>query len=68
MNLSLYELVFGINSKKPILFNLSSTTGIFGNRQLSQCLPCHSLPRHTQTDHLNHHPQNKKVQKGTFAH
>ena len=59
MNLSPYELVFGQKPKKPIMFNLHSST---------ENSPCNSLPNHTHTDHLRDHPQIKKLQKGTFAH
>ena len=54
--------------KKAIIFNLSSTTDIFGNCKPTEHSPCNSLPKHTHTDHLGHHPQIKKLQKGTFAH
>ena len=68
MNLSPYELVFGQKPKRRIMFNLSSTTDIFGNCKLSLNSPGNSLPKHTHTDHLGHHPQIEKIQKGTFAH
>ena len=68
MNLSPYELVFGQKPKKPIMFNLSSTTDSLGNCKPTKNSPCNSLPSHTHTDHLGHHPQIKKLQKGTIAH
>ena len=68
MNLSPYEMVFGQKPKQPIMFHLSSTTDSFGKCKPSQDSPCNSLPTHTHTDHLGHHPQNRKLQKGTFAH
>ena len=67
MNLSPYELAFGQKPKKPIMFNLSSTTDILGNCKPPENSPCNSLPNHTHFDHLGHHPQ-FKLQKGTFAH
>ena len=67
MNLSPYELVFCQKPKKPIMFNLSSTTNSVGNCKPIENSPCKSLPNHTHTDHLGHHPQIKKLQKGTFA-
>ena len=68
MNLSPYEIVFGQKPKKPIMFNLSSTTDSLGNRKPIENSPCNSLPNHTHNDHLGHHPQIKKLQKGTFAY
>ena len=68
MNLSPYELVFGQKPKKPIMFILSSTTDSLGNCKPTENSPCISLPNHTHTDHLGHHPQIKKVPKGTSAH
>ena len=68
MNLSHHELVFGHKPKKPIMFNLSSTTDNFGNCKPTNNSPCLPLPMHSHTDHLGHHPQIKKLQKGTFAH
>ena len=68
MNLSPDELVFRRKPKKPIMFSLSSTTGSLGNCKPTENSPCNSLPKHTHTDHLGHHPQIKKLQKGTFAH
>ena len=68
LNLSLYELVFGQKPKKPIMFNLSSTTDSLGNEKPTENSPCNLPPNHTNTDHLGHHPQIKKLQKGTFAH
>ena len=68
MNLSPYELVFGQKPKKPIMFNLSCTTDSFRNCKPTDSSPCFSLPQHTHTDQLDHHPQIKKLQKGTFAH
>ena len=53
------------NPKKPIMFNLSSTTDSFGNCKASPNSPCNSFPKHT---HTGHHPQIKKLQKGTFPH
>ena len=50
------------------MFNLSSTTDSFENGKPTENSPCNSLPNHTNTDHLGHHPQIKKLQKGTFAH
>ena len=67
MNLSTYELVFGQKPKKPIMFNLSSTTDSVGNCKPTENSPCNSLLNHTHTDHLGHHPQIKKLQKGTFS-
>ena len=66
--LSPYELVFGQKPKKPIMFNLSFTTDSLGNCNTTENLHCNSLPNHTHTDHLDHHPQIEKLQKGTFAH
>ena len=68
MNLSPYELVFGQKPKKPIMFKLSSTTDSLGNCKPTENLPYNSLPNHTHTDQLGHHPQIKKLQKGMFAH
>ena len=69
MNLSPYELVFGQKpKKKPIMFNLSSTTDSLGNCKSIENSPCNSLPNHTHTDHLGNHQQIKKLQKRTFAH
>ena len=68
MNLSPYEHVFGQKPKKPKMFNLSSTKDSLGNCKPRENSPCNSLPNHTHTDHLGHHPQIKKFQKGTFAH
>ena len=68
MNLSAYELVFGQQPKKPIMFNLSSTTDSLGNCKPTEDSPCNSLPNHTHTDHLGHHPQIKKLQRRTFKH
>ena len=48
------------------MFNLSSTTDGLGNGKPTEYSPCNSLPNHTHTDHLGHHPQNKKLQKITF--
>ena len=67
MNLSPYELAFGQKAKKPIMFNLSSTTDGLGNCKPTENSPCNSLPNNTHFDHLGHHPQ-FKLQKGTFAH
>ena len=67
MNLSPYEHVFGQKLKKIILCNLSSTTDSLGNSKPTENSPCNSLPNHTNTDHLDHHPQIEKLQKGTFA-
>ena len=50
------------------MFNLSSTTDGLGNCKPTENSPCNSLPNQTHTDHLGHHPQIKKLQKGTFAH
>ena len=63
MNISPYERVFGQKPKKPIMFNLSSTTDSLGNCKPTENSPCNLLPIHTHTDHLGHHPQNKKLQK-----
>ena len=49
------------------MFNLSSTTDSLGNCKPTKNSPCNSL-LNTHTDHLGHHPQIKKLQKGTFAH
>ena len=68
MNLSLYELVFGQKPKRPIFFKLTSTTVGLRNCKPTENLPCNSLPNQTHTNHLGHHPQIKKLQKGTFAH
>ena len=68
MNLSPYELVFGQNSKKPIMFSLFSTTNSLGTCKPTENSPCYSLPNHTHTDHLGHHPEIKKLQKGNFAY
>ena len=68
MNLLPYELVFGQKPKKPIIFNLISTTDSFGNCKHTEPSPCISLPNQTHTDHLSHHPKIKKLPKGTFAH
>ena len=68
MNLSSYEVVFGQKLKKPIMFNLSSTTDSLGNCKPTENSLCISLPNHTHTDHLGHNQQIKKLQKGTFAH
>ena len=67
-NLSPNELVFGQQPKKPIMFNLSSTTDSLGTGKPTENSACISLPNHTHTDHLGRHPQIKKLQKGTFAH
>ena len=50
------------------MFSLSSTTYSFGVCKLSPNAPCISIPKNTHTDHLGHHPQIKKLQKGAFAH
>ena len=50
------------------MFNLSSTTDSLGNCTPTEDSPCSSLPQHTHSDHLGHHHQIKKIQKGTFAH
>ena len=63
MNLSPYELVFGQKPKKPKMFNLSSTPDSLGNCKFSDNSPCNSLPNHTHTDHLGHHPQVKNFRK-----
>ena len=68
MNLSPYELVFGQKPKKPIMFNLSSTTDSLGNCKPTENSSFNSLTSHTHIDHLGHHPQNKRLQKETFAH
>ena len=68
MNLSPYEIVFGQNPKKPIMFNLSSTTDSLRNCTHTENSTRNSLPNHSHTDHLGHHPQIKKLQKGIFAH
>ena len=68
MILSPYELVFGQKPKRPIMFNLSSTTDSFGNCKFPLNSPSKSLAKRTHTDHLGHQPQTKKLQKGTFAY
>ena len=68
MNLSPYELVFSQKPKKPIMINLSSTRDSLGNCKPTENSPSKSLPNHTHADQLGHHPQNKNLQKGTFAH
>ena len=68
MNLSPYEIVFGHKPKKPIMFNLSSTTDSFRNPKPSELSPCSFFPQHKHTDHLGCQPQIKKLQTGTFAH
>ena len=68
MNLSPYELVLGQKPKEPILFDISFTADSLGNCQATKNSPCISVPNHTHTDHLGHHPQIKRLQKGTFAH
>ena len=68
MKLSPYEFVFGQKPKKPIIINLSSTTDSLANCKPTENSSCSSLPNHTHTDHLGHHPQIKKLQKGTLAH
>ena len=68
MNLRPYEIVFGQNTKKLIMINLSLNTNSLGNFKPIDNSPCNSLPNDTHTDHLGHHPQIKKIQKGTFAH
>ena len=68
MNLSPYEIEFGQKPKRPIMFNLSFTTDSFRKCKNSPNSPCNSLPKQTHTDHLGHHPQVKKLQKGPFAH
>ena len=50
------------------MLNLSSTTDSLGNCKPTENSPCNSLPNHTNTDHLGHHLQFKKLQKKTFAH
>ena len=50
------------------MFNLSSTTDNIGNCKPSLDSPRISLPKQTHTDHLGHHPQIKKITKGTFTH
>ena len=62
------ELIFGKKLKRPIMFNLCPTTDSFGNWEPSLNSPCNFLPKQTHTDQLCHHPQTKKLQKGTFAH
>ena len=70
MNLSPYELVFRNvqEPKKPIMFNLTSTTDRFRNCKPSSNSPCNSFPKHTHTDHHGHYPQNEKSQTRNFAH
>ena len=68
MNFLPYELVFGQKPKKPKTFNLSSTTDSLGNCKPTEHSPCNSLTNLTHSDRLGHHPQNKKLQKGSFAH
>ena len=68
MNFSPYELVFGQKPKQPIMFHLSSTTDSSGNCKPSSESTCNSIPTHTHTDHLGHHPQIRKLQKGTYVH
>ena len=48
MNLSPYEIVFGQNPQKPIMFNLSSTTDSLGSCKPTEYSPCNSL----QTIHI----------------
>ena len=67
MTLSQYKLVFGQKPKRPIMSNLSSTIDSFGNCKPSLNSPCNSLPKHTHTYYLGHHPQIKKLLKGPFA-
>ena len=67
MNFSPYELVFGQKPKRPMIFNLSFTTDSLGNGKPTKNSPCNSLSNQTHTDHLGHHPQIKKLKKGTFA-
>ena len=50
MNFSPYELVFGQKPKKPIMFNLSSTTDSLGNCKPTENSLCDSSPNHTHTD------------------
>ena len=68
INLSPYEIVLGQKTKRLILFNLPFTTDGFRNCKPSFISLCDSLPKHTHTDHLDHQPQIKKLQTGTFAH
>ena len=63
MNLLPYELVFDQKPKKPIMFNLFSTTDSLGNCKTTENSPCNSLPNHTHTDYLGYHHQIKKLQK-----
>ena len=49
VTLSPYEP--GQNPKKPIMFNLSSTTDSFGNCKTSSNSPCNSFPQRTHNDH-----------------
>ena len=68
MNLSPYELVFGRKPKRPIMFNLSSTTDGFGNCKPSPSHPVINSPNfHTLTISVIVH-KIKKLQKRTFAH
>ena len=67
MILSPYELAFDIKPKKPIMFNLSSTTDSFRIYQPSQSSPC-TLFQNTHTTTFDHHPQIKKLKEGNFAH
>ena len=68
MNLSPYELVFDQKLKRTIKFNLSSTRDSFDICKPSPDSPCDSLPKHTHSEFLGHHPQIKNLQKGTFTH
>ena len=68
MNLSPFEHVFVQKPKTPMMVNPSSTTDSFGYCKPSPNSPFNSFPKHTHTEHLGHHQQIKKLQKGTFAH
>ena len=57
MNLSPYELVFGQKPKKPIMFNLSSTTDSLGDCKPTANATCNLFPNHKHTDHLGHQQQ-----------
>ena len=57
MNLSPYELVIGQKAKKPIIFNLFSTTDSLRDCKPTENATCNLFPNHKHTDHLNHHPQ-----------
>ena len=63
MNLSHYELVFVQKPKKPIMFNLSSTTDSFGNCKPKENSAGNFLPKRTHNDRLGHHPKIKSTER-----